>query len=71
MSSDVEDFFVGAVRDTIDYRVKNEVKRNDFLQLLIQLMNKGFIEDVDTVTTVSGERKFNKNSWCWKCAPCG
>lgn len=32
----------------VDYREKNDVKRNDVLQLLIQLKNKGYIDDVDS-----------------------
>lgn len=40
-------FFVGAVNDTIQYREKNNVQRNDFMQLLIELKNKGKIEDSD------------------------
>lgn len=38
-------FFTGVVNDVIDYREMNNVVRNDFLQLLIQLKNKGKIED--------------------------
>lgn len=33
------------VGDTITYREANGIKRNDFLDLLIQLKNKGSIED--------------------------
>nr|CAD7394922.1 unnamed protein product [Timema cristinae] len=39
-SKNVESFFYGLVKDTIHYREKNGVTRNDFLQLLIQLKNK-------------------------------
>ncbi|XP_055697199.1 probable cytochrome P450 6a14 [Phlebotomus papatasi] len=46
---DVTSFFMDLLRDTIDYREKNNVKRNDFLSLLIQLKNTGKLEgdDVD------------------------
>jgi len=42
---EMTNFFMGAVKDVIDYREKNSVVRNDFMQLLIQLKNKGKIED--------------------------
>ncbi|XP_069702399.1 probable cytochrome P450 6a14 [Periplaneta americana] len=37
---DVSDYFIKMVRDTVEYREKNDVKRNDFMQLLIQMKNK-------------------------------
>lgn len=54
MESDVENFFLNAVKETIEYREKNDVKRRDFMDLLIQLKNKGYIEDVD--------HKYDKNA---------
>jgi len=37
---DVSKYFMKMVRDTVEYREKNDVKRNDFMQLLIQMKNK-------------------------------
>ncbi|KAH8403982.1 hypothetical protein KR215_007512, partial [Drosophila sulfurigaster] len=34
---DLHNFFINAVRSTVDYRLKNNIKRNDFLDQLIQL----------------------------------
>nr|XP_024218643.1 cytochrome P450 6a2-like [Halyomorpha halys] len=42
---EIEDSLIKIVGDTIAYREANEVKRNDFLGLLIQLKNKGSVED--------------------------
>lgn len=45
----VSDFFLTMLRDTVDYREKNNIVRNDFLSLLLQLKNTGKLnnEDVD------------------------
>ncbi|XP_058130754.1 probable cytochrome P450 6a14 [Anopheles coustani] len=38
---DVEAFFMNLVRETVEYREKHNVQRNDFLNLLIHIKNKG------------------------------
>ncbi|PSN38875.1 Cytochrome P450 6k1 [Blattella germanica] len=40
---EVSKYFRKMVKETVEYREKNNVKRNDFLQLLIQLKNKGYV----------------------------
>lgn len=41
----VTNFFKRVVTDTIEYREKNDVTRNDFLQLLVHLKNNGKLDD--------------------------
>lgn len=45
MSPEIENFFMGIVKSTVDYREKNNVQRKDFMQLLLQLKNKGKVEE--------------------------
>ncbi|CAH1400050.1 unnamed protein product [Nezara viridula] len=45
VSNEIEDSLIKMVGDTIAYREANGIKRNDFLDLLIQLKNKGSVED--------------------------
>ncbi|EDW32574.1 GL10369 [Drosophila persimilis] len=37
LPDDLSDFFLDAVKNTVDYRMKNGIKRNDFLDELIEL----------------------------------
>jgi cytochrome P450 family 6 len=39
--SDVSDFFIQNIRQTIKYRTENNIERNDFLDLLLKLYKKG------------------------------
>jgi len=54
---DVSKFFLGAVKEVIDLREEKNIKRNDFMQLLIQLKNKGKLDDVNDGFSVSGKSK--------------
>jgi len=38
---DVADFFMKIVKDVIEYRESKNIKRNDFMDLLLQLKNEG------------------------------
>nr|AVL92878.1 CYP450 [Locusta migratoria] len=44
-TEEVSAFFRNMVRETVEYREKNGVTRNDFMHLLIQLKNRGFVDD--------------------------
>lgn len=48
---EVEEFVYSVVKQTIEYREKNGIERNDFMQLLIQLKDKGYVsvdkDDID------------------------
>ncbi|PNF35807.1 putative cytochrome P450 6a14 [Cryptotermes secundus] len=41
----VSEYFHSMVQDTVNYREKNNIKRNDFMQLLIQIKNRGKVEE--------------------------
>jgi len=58
--SDVSKFFRSMVQETVEYREKNNVKRNDFLQLLIQLKNKFLLDDEEKTEYQNNET--NKNT---------
>ncbi|EAT35330.1 AAEL012492-PA [Aedes aegypti] len=53
--ADIERFFVNMVRKTVEHREKNNISRPDFLQLLMQLKNKGTLEESkeDSKETIS------------------
>jgi cytochrome P450 family 6 len=42
---DVSKYFRRMVQDTVNFRENNNFKRNDFMQLLIQIKNKGKVDD--------------------------
>ncbi|XP_044006806.1 cytochrome P450 6a2-like [Aphidius gifuensis] len=43
----VSKFFTNAFKDTVNYRIKNNIVRPDFMNLLIQLMKQGYVEGDD------------------------
>lgn len=49
---DVVDFFTKVVTDTINYREKNNIIRNDFMQMLIELKNKKGEEERLTIKEI-------------------
>lgn len=53
---DVSDFFLGAIKNTIEVREKNNIKRNDFMNMLIELKNNGKLEgDSSSVGSITFE----------------
>ncbi|XP_058130758.1 probable cytochrome P450 6a13 [Anopheles ziemanni] len=42
---DVEEFFMNIVRETVNYRETNNIQRNDFMNLLLQIKNMGKLDD--------------------------
>lgn len=42
---DAAEFFMNLIKQTVEYRETTSVYRNDFIQLLIQLKNKGHLDD--------------------------
>lgn len=43
VAQDIEDFIFSVMSQTIEYREKNNFSRNDFMQLLMQLKNQGYL----------------------------
>ncbi|XP_073813620.1 cytochrome P450 6a9-like [Musca autumnalis] len=44
---DVEKFFMDIVRDTVEMREKNNIKRNDFMDMLIEMKNNKLMKSED------------------------
>lgn len=51
----VSSFFMKAVVDTVTYRKRNNIHRSDFLQLLIELMEKGDTNDSITLNEAAAQ----------------
>ncbi|KAG5668809.1 hypothetical protein PVAND_016733 [Polypedilum vanderplanki] len=60
-TKELEDFFISLVTETIEYREKNNIVRNDFMQLMIQLKNQGFLTaDKEGTKIEKGNEKITK-----------
>lgn len=46
---DVSEFFLGIVKETIEHREQNDVKRNDFMDMLIELKNNDTLDEDNNV----------------------
>ncbi|XP_076173237.1 putative cytochrome P450 6a20 [Ptiloglossa arizonensis] len=57
---DVTNFFTKMFKDTVEYRESNNIIRNDFLNLLMQLIKNGYI-DTDDKTINSNDKKVTPN----------
>uniref|UniRef100_A0A336LVD5 CSON003181 protein n=1 Tax=Culicoides sonorensis TaxID=179676 RepID=A0A336LVD5_CULSO len=52
---DVAEFFMKVVKDTVEYREKNDVKRNDFMDLLLNLKNSVNEEERLTLNEIAAQ----------------
>lgn len=44
-NKEVSKFFVSSIKETVEYRESNNIQRNDFFSLLLQIKNQGKIND--------------------------
>lgn len=68
MPADVQDFMIGIVKRTIEFREKNHISRKDFIQFLIQLRNTGKINDDSDVWDVETSSEQLKSISIEQCA---
>lgn len=47
--ADVTEFFMGNIRETVEYRIKNKIERNDFMNLVLKMYTNGEKEE-DKIT---------------------
>lgn len=57
MNREIENFFMGVVKGTVQYRERNNIQRRDFMQLLLQLKNKGHVDEHDDDISVKMNQK--------------
>ncbi|GAB0100091.1 Cytochrome P450 [Sergentomyia squamirostris] len=60
------DFFMNVIRQTISQREQDKIKRNDFMDLMIQLKNKGHLEDTESTDEGTEALTFEEiAAQCW------
>ncbi|XP_049964468.1 probable cytochrome P450 6a14 [Schistocerca serialis cubense] len=57
---DITEYFTRVVDDTVKHREKTGIIRKDFMQLMIQLKNNGYVDDSFSVTGKKGAEHGNK-----------
>jgi hypothetical protein len=50
------------VEDTVNYRERNNITRNDFMQLLIKIKNEVNLEDEKEILEMNGHGKLENKS---------
>jgi cytochrome P450 family 6 len=62
LDPEISKYFRRMVRDTVSYREKNNVRRNDFMQLLIQIKNRGNVEEDHNYLEQNGKGNLENKS---------
>ncbi|XP_047000613.1 cytochrome P450 6k1-like [Schistocerca americana] len=57
---DITEYFTCVVDDTVKHREKTGIIRKDFMQLMIQLRNNGYVDDSFSITGKKGAEHGNK-----------
>jgi cytochrome P450 family 6 len=64
IDSKISKYFRSMVEDTVNYRERNNITRNDFLQLLIQIKNRVKVDEKSEILEMNGsenlENKYNE-----------
>jgi cytochrome P450 family 6 len=61
----VSKYFRSMVEDNVNYRERNNITRNDFMHLLIQIKNKVNLDDENEILGMNGHGNLeNKTSEC-------
>ncbi|XP_063703577.1 cytochrome P450 6a2-like [Culicoides brevitarsis] len=62
-----EEFFFRIIKETIDHRQKHNVDRNDFMELMIQLMQTGRLKDESSLDESTDESPLTFNEIAAQC----